>query len=137
MHLPNETSVTTLNAVTVNVWLWLEIILNKPRRLGLSDGRPHKRQRRVDTKVQPRGLRSDCRRWRQGGQPEDIRRQIDHRGVCRGWPQGLHVPHVRCPRPGWRGTILDQGEDPCRGHHLADGKHLALTPVLIFPPIFR
>lgn len=33
MHLPNETSVTTLNAVTVNVWLWLEIILNKPRRL--------------------------------------------------------------------------------------------------------
>lgn len=36
MHLPNETSVTTLNAVTVNVWLWLEIILNKPRRLGLS-----------------------------------------------------------------------------------------------------
>ena len=36
MHLPNETSVTTLNAVTVNVWLWLEIILNKPRRLVLS-----------------------------------------------------------------------------------------------------
>ena len=35
MHLPNETSVTTLNAVTVNVWLWLEIILNKPRRLDL------------------------------------------------------------------------------------------------------
>lgn len=36
MHLPNETSVTTLNAVTVNVWLWLEIILNKPRRLVFS-----------------------------------------------------------------------------------------------------
>lgn len=38
MHLPNETSVTTLNAVTVNVWLWLEIILNKPRRLDFADG---------------------------------------------------------------------------------------------------
>lgn len=56
MHLPNETSVTTLNAVTVNVWLWLEIILNKPRRLlyaqkpasALSFGRHIRHQSGID-----------------------------------------------------------------------------------------
>lgn len=61
MHLPNETSVTTLNAVTVNVWLWLEIILNKPRRLVLSANNAEYQQiTRLTPNFAPKTVKVGC-----------------------------------------------------------------------------